>query len=72
MYKNFRVPPWDDIKLLRNSEKYFFSCSDDLTRNTLPGQTLVTSPFKTVHFQIFFAKIITTKLMGAFLQNLHG
>ena len=32
---------------------------------------LVTSPFKTVHFQIF-AKIILTKLMGAFLQNLHG
>ena len=30
----------------------------------------VTSPFKTVHFQIF-AKIIMTKLMGAFLQNLH-
>ena len=28
-------------------------CSDDLTRNTLPGQTFVTSPFKTVHFQIF-------------------
>ena len=25
MYKNFRVPPWDDIKLLRKSEKYFFS-----------------------------------------------
>ena len=25
-------------------------CSDDLTRNTLPGQTFVTSPFKTVHF----------------------
>ena len=28
MYKNFRVPPpphpWDDIKLLRKSEKYFF------------------------------------------------
>ena len=31
----------------------------------------VTSPFKTVHFQIF-CKIIVTKLMGAFLQNLHG
>ena len=28
-------------------------CSDDLTRNTLPGQTFVTSPFKTVYFQIF-------------------
>ena len=28
-------------------------CSDDLTRNTLPGQTFVTSPFKAVHFQIF-------------------
>ena len=28
-------------------------CSDNLTRNTLPGQTFVTSPFKTVHFQIF-------------------
>ena len=28
-------------------------CSDDLARNTLPGQTFVTSPFKTVHFQIF-------------------
>ena len=28
-------------------------CSDDLTRNALPGQTFVTSPFKTVHFQIF-------------------
>ena len=28
-------------------------CSDDLTHNTLPGQTFVTSPFKTVHFQIF-------------------
>ena len=25
MYKNFRVPPWNDIKLLRKSEKYFFS-----------------------------------------------
>ena len=24
-----------------------------MTRNTLPGQTFVTSPFKTVHFQIF-------------------
>ena len=32
---------------------------------------LVTSPFKTVHFQNF-AKIILTNLMGAFLQNLHG
>ena len=32
---------------------------------------LVTSAFKTVHFQIF-AKIIMTELMGAFLQNLHG
>ena len=29
---------------------------------------LVTSPFKTVHFQVF-ANIILTKLMGAFLQN---
>ena len=28
-------------------------CSDDLIRNTLPGQTFVTSPFKTVHLQIF-------------------
>ena len=28
-------------------------CSDDLARNTLPGQTFVKSPFKTVHFQIF-------------------
>ena len=45
-------------------------CSDDLTRNTLPGQTFVTSPFKTVHIQNF-AKLITTKLLGAFLQNLH-
>ena len=25
MYKNFRVPPRDDIKLLRKTEKYFFS-----------------------------------------------
>ena len=25
MYKNVRVPPLDDIKLLRKSEKYFFS-----------------------------------------------
>ena len=27
MYKNVRVPPWDDIKpqVLRKSEKYFFS-----------------------------------------------
>ena len=25
IYKNVRVPPWDDIKLLRKSEKYFFS-----------------------------------------------
>ena len=25
MYKNVRVPPWDDIKLLRKIEKYFFS-----------------------------------------------
>ena len=45
--------------------------SDDLTRNTLPGQTFVRSSLKTVHFQIF-CKITTTKLMGAFLQNLHG
>ena len=28
-------------------------CSDDLTHNTLHGQTFVTSPFKTMHFQIF-------------------
>ena len=46
-------------------------CSDDLTRNTLPGQTFVTSPFKTVHFQIF-CKNYLTKLMSAFLQKLHG
>ena len=32
---------------------------------------LLTSPFKTVHFQIF-CKNIMTKLMGALLQNLHG
>ena len=25
MYKNFRVPLRDDIKLLRKTEKYFFS-----------------------------------------------
>ena len=31
-------------------------CSDDLTRNTLPGQTFVTSTFNTVHFQIFCKK----------------
>ena len=24
MYKNVRVPPWDDIKLLRKSEKNLF------------------------------------------------
>ena len=32
---------------------------------------LVTSPFKTVHFQLllFFSKNIMTKLMGAFLQT---
>ena len=45
-------------------------CSDDLTRNTLPGQTFVTSPFKIVHFQIY--GFIMTKLMSAFLQNLQG
>ena len=33
-------------------------CSDDLTGNTLPGQTYVTSPFKTVHFQIFLQKLL--------------
>ena len=32
---------------------------------------IVSSPFKTAHFQIF-SKIIMTKLLGAFLQNLHG
>ena len=45
-------------------------CSDDLTRNTLPGQTFVTSPFKTVHFQIF-CKNYYDEVNGAFLQNLH-
>ena len=25
MYKNFRVPPRDDIKLPRKTEKYFFA-----------------------------------------------
>ena len=43
-------------------------CSDDLTSNTLPRQTFVTSPFKTVHFQIF-AKIITTKFMVLFYKT---
>ena len=46
--------------------------SDDLTRNTLPGQTFMTSPLKAVHFEIFLQKNIMTKLMSAFLQNLHG
>ena len=42
------------IQPRRASQMYIHvPCSDDLTRNTLPGQTFVTSPCTTVHFQNF-------------------
>ena len=44
-------------------------CSDDLTRNTLPGQTFVTSPFKTVHFQIFLQKLLRRSLWVHFYKT---
>ena len=40
-------------------------CSDDLTRNTLPGQTFVTSPFKTVLLQ----KLLRRSIWVLFYQT---
>ena len=44
-----------NVKQSRRASHVYINvpCSEDLTRNTLPGQTFVTSPFKTVHLQIF-------------------
>ena len=79
MYKNVRVPPWDDIKLLRKSEKYFFpkpwqdtdSRADDwqkvLSLRTLlvrSVQHLVTYTKMFVCMSSFRIRLMTSSLMS--------